>query len=110
MADLERAAPALVLGRPREEPLGLPGWYGKLLRSAYRAVKVRDPGAKVVLAGITQRAWEEIEEIYAVGRIKGAFDVAALQIFPQTVRRSVLATKLFREALQARGDGASRSI
>jgi hypothetical protein len=89
---------------PEKSRWGYPAGYGKLLRSAYRAVKVRDPGAKVVLAGITQRAWEEIEELYAVGRIKGAFDVAALQIFPQTVRRSVLATKLFREALRARGD------
>ena len=90
---------------PEKSRWGYPAGYGKLLRSAYRAVKVRDPGAKVVLAGITQRAWEEIEELYAVGRIKGAFDVAALQIFPQTVRRSVLATKLFRDALRARGDG-----
>jgi polysaccharide biosynthesis protein PslG len=90
---------------PEKSRWGYPAGYGKLLRSAYRAVKVRDPGAKVVLAGITQRAWEEIEELYAVGRIKGAFDVAALQIFPQTVRRSVLATKLFREALRARRDG-----
>jgi polysaccharide biosynthesis protein PslG len=89
---------------PEKSRWGYPAGYGKLLRSAYRAVKVRDPGAKVVLAGITQRAWEEIEELYAVGRIKGAFDVAALQIFPQTVRRSVLATKLFRDALRARGD------
>lgn len=89
---------------PEKSRWGYPAGYGKLLRSAYRAVKVRDPGAKVVLAGITQRAWEEIEELYAVGHIKGAFDVAALQIFPQTVRRSVLATKLFRDALRARGD------
>jgi hypothetical protein len=89
---------------PLKSRWGYPAGYGKLLRSAYRAVKVRDPGANVVLAGITQRAWEEIEELYAVGRIKRAFDVAALQIFPQTVRRSVVATKLFRQALRRRGD------
>jgi hypothetical protein len=90
---------------PAKSRWAYPAGYGKLLRSAYRAVKVRDPGANVVLAGITQRAWEEIEELYARGRIKGAFDVAALQIFPQTVRRSVLATKLFRQALRRRRDG-----
>jgi hypothetical protein len=89
---------------PERSRWGYPAGYGRLLRSAYRAVKVRDRGAKVVLAGITQRAWEEIDELYARGRIKRAFDVAALQIFPQTVRRSVLATKLFRRALAANGD------
>jgi hypothetical protein len=89
---------------PTRSRWGYPAGYGRLLRSAYRAIKVRDPGAKVVLAGITQRAWEEIDELYALGRIKGAFDVAALQIFPQTVRRSVLATRLFRQALAAHGD------
>jgi hypothetical protein len=90
---------------PLKSRWGYPAGYGRLLRSAYRAVKVRDPGANVVLAGITQRAWEQIEELYRGGHIKGRFDVAALQIFPQTVRRSVLATKLFRRALRARGDG-----
>jgi hypothetical protein len=89
---------------PSRSRWGYPSGYGRLLRSAYRAIKVRDPRAKVVLAGITQRAWEEIDELYALGRIKGAFDVAALQIFPQTVRRSVLATRLFRQALAVRGD------
>ena len=64
----------------------------------------RDRSARVVLAGITQRAWEEIDEMYARGGIKGHFDVAALQIFPQTVRRSVLATRLFRQALRRHGD------
>ena len=56
------------------------------------------------LAGITQRAWEEIEVLYQHG-IKPYFDVAALQIFPQTVRRAVKATELFRDALKARRDG-----
>ena len=55
------------------------GAYQLALDKAWTAIKVRDPGAKVVLAGITQRAWEEIEELYRVGRIKGSFDVAALQ-------------------------------
>ena len=90
---------------PAKSRWAYPRGYGKLLRSSWTAIKVRDPGAKVVLAGITQRAWEEIEELYRVGRIKGSFDVAALQIFPITVKRAVLATRLFRKALRERGDG-----
>jgi hypothetical protein len=89
---------------PERGPYGYLKAYGKLLRVSYRAIKARDRGARVVLAGITQRAWEEIEELYRVGRIKGAFDAAALQIFPQTVRRAGIATQLFRDALSARGD------
>ncbi len=90
---------------PAKSRWGYPRGYGTLLRSAWTAIKVRDPGATVVLAGITQRAWEEIEELYRVGRIKGFFDVAALQIFPLTVRRAVIATRLFRQALRHRRDG-----
>ena len=57
------------------------------------------------MAGITQRAWEEIEVLYQRG-IKRYFDVAALQIFPQTVKRAVKATRVLpRRACGARGDG-----
>jgi hypothetical protein len=78
--------------------------YPLLLRASYNIVKTLDPRAKVVMAGLTQRAWEEIEILYRKG-IKRYFDVAALQIFPQTVRRSVKATALFRKAMRARRDG-----
>ena len=90
---------------PAKSRWAYPRGYGRLLDKAWTAIKVRDPGAKVVLAGITQRAWEEIEELYRVGRIKGSFDVAALQIFPLTVHRAVVATRLFRQALRKRRDG-----
>ena len=77
---------------------------------AWTAIKVRDPGAKVVLAGITQRAWEEIEELYRVGGIKGSFDVAALPDLP--AHRAV--ARWSRPACSGRrcasgGTGASRS-
>jgi hypothetical protein len=78
--------------------------YPLLLRASYNIVKSLDPGAKIVMAGITQRAWEEIEVLYQRG-IKPYFDVAALQIFPQTIHRAVKATALFRDALRRRRDG-----
>jgi hypothetical protein len=89
---------------PERGPYGYLRAYPLLLRSSYNIVKSRDPGAKIVLAGITQRAWEEIELLYQ-HHIKPYFDVAALQIFPQTIRRSVKASELFRAALRARRDG-----
>src|SRR3954470_19998414 len=73
-----------------------------MLRASYNVVKSLDPGAKIVLAGITQRAWEEIEVLYQRG-IKRYFDVAALQIFRQNVRRAVKATELYRDATNRRG-------
>ena len=89
---------------PERGPFGYARAYPLLLRSSYNIIKSLDPGAKVVMAGITQRAWEEIEVLYQRG-IKRYFDVAALQIFPQTVRRAVKATQFFRDAMRRRGDG-----
>jgi hypothetical protein len=89
---------------PENGPFGYARAYPLLLRASYDIVKSLDPGAKVVMAGITQRAWEEIEVLYQRG-IKGYFDVAALQIFPQTIKRAIKATRFFRDALRRRGDG-----
>ena len=89
---------------PENGPYGYARAYPLLLRSSYNIVKSLDPGAKIVLAGITQRAWEEIEILYK-HHIKPYFDVAALQIFPQTVKRAVKATGLYRAAMRARHDG-----
>ena len=71
-------------------------------------MKSLDPDAKVVMAGITQRAWEEIEVLYQRG-IKRYFDVAALQIFPQTIKRAVKAAVLPRRH-EERGDGAQADL
>jgi hypothetical protein len=89
---------------PEDGPYGYARTYPLMLRASYKAVKRLDPGAKVVLAGITQRAWEEIAILYRHG-IKNYFDVAALQIFPQTVKRAVKATALFRNSMRRRRDG-----
>ena len=89
---------------PENGPYGYARAYPLLLRASYNIIKTRDPGAKVVMAGITQRAWEEIEILYQ-HHVKLYFDIAALQIFPQTVKRAVKATRFFRDAMRRRGDG-----
>jgi hypothetical protein len=89
---------------PERGPYGYVRAYPLLLRASYNIIKTLDPGAKVVMAGITQRAWEEIEVLYQRG-VKRWFDVAALQIFPVTVKRAVKATRFFRDAMRRRGDG-----
>ena len=109
MADLERAAPARLLGRAEKGPYGYARAYPLLLRASYNIVKTLDPGAKIVLAGLTQRAWEEIELLYQRG-VKPYFDIAALQIFPQTVKRAVKATSSSATRCAGAATGASRSI
>ncbi len=52
--------------------------YGKLLRASYKAIKAEDGGARVVLGGISNESWKYLQHMYDKGRIKGAFDVAAL--------------------------------
>jgi polysaccharide biosynthesis protein PslG len=89
---------------PEKGPYGYVRAYPLLLRASYNMIKTLDPGAKVVMAGLTQRAWDEIEVLYQHG-VKRYFDIAALQIFPQTVKRAVKATRFFGEAMRARGDG-----
>jgi hypothetical protein len=78
--------------------------YGRLLRVAYRAVHRADPGARVVLAGLTNRSYVYLEELYQRGRIRGSFDVAALH--PYTIEASgvVHLTRRFREVLSRHGD------
>ncbi len=88
---------------PEKGPFGYARAYPLLLRGSYNIIKSLDPGAKVVMAGITQRAWEEIAVLYKRG-IKRYFDVAALQIFPQTVKRAVKATRFFRDTMRLYGD------
>jgi hypothetical protein len=89
---------------PRRSRWGHPRGYGALLRAAHRAIKRADPGARVVLAGITQKAWDELTLLYRRAGIRRYFDVATIQTFPQTVGRAVRAVKLFRRAMRRAGD------
>jgi polysaccharide biosynthesis protein PslG len=90
---------------PRRSRYAYPKAYGALLRASYRVIKREDPGAKVVLAGITQRAWDLLAALYRRARIHGYFDAAALHAYPETVGRLVRATRLMRSVMRKRRDG-----
>src|SRR5436190_4012105 len=79
--------------------------YGGLLRAAHDALKKADPGCTVVLAGATNFAWDALDSLYAKGKIKGEFDVAALHPYTGSAGRVVKASRLFRAALKRHGDG-----
>ncbi len=77
------------------------GEYARLLRAAYPAVKQADRGATVVLAGLADFAWKHLKRLNR-HRIRGHFDVAALNFFTSTPRRVLKGMRLFRRAM-ARG-------
>jgi hypothetical protein len=79
--------------------------YGRLLRFAARAVRRRDPDAKLVLAGLTNRSFAALDELYRRGRVRGAFDVAALHPYTRRARGVVVLTKRFRAVLRRHRDG-----
>jgi hypothetical protein len=84
-----------------------PTWleeYVTLLRHAHAAVKQRDPGARVVLAGLTNFGWQELARVYAAGG--GAFfDVAAAHAYTGRPPRSLAVLRRFRRVMDRAGDG-----
>jgi hypothetical protein len=51
--------------------------YVRLLKASARAVRRADPGATVVMGGLTNRSWEELGKLYKAGA-RGSFDAVAL--------------------------------
>ena len=58
--------------------------YVALVKAAHQAVKSVDPGAKVVLAGMPNLAWNYLTDIYKVRGARSAFDIASVN--PYTVQ------------------------
>lgn len=77
--------------------------YGALLRASYRAAREADPGAKVILGGLTNFAWETLATLYRRAGIRGYFDVAAVHMFPGRWQNVATIVKRFRSALDAHG-------
>jgi hypothetical protein len=88
---------------PAHSHWGSPRGYVRLLKAAHRAIKAGDPGAKVVLGGLTQLAWNELTRLYRAGA-RRYFDAATIQAFPQTPARALRAVRLFRRSLIRGGD------
>lgn len=81
-----------------------PSTYVTLLRAARDAIKAADPGARVVAAGLTNRSWEDLADLYAAGG-RGLFDAAAIHPFSRRVANVVKIVRLTRAEMKRRGDG-----
>ena len=82
--------------------------YGPLLDAAHDAVKDADPGAKVVLAGLTGTEdgspWDILRYQYRRGGIRGSFDIAALHLYTGKPENVVEGVRLFRQVMKRHGD------
>ena len=98
------------------EPAGTGFWsiqpfekrYVELLRYARFAIKVTDPGARVVLAGLTFKSWEDLRRIYRAGG-GGLFDAVSLHPYTQRPQDILYIVKLNREVM-ARNDDAELPV
>ena len=78
--------------------------YGALLRKSREAIRTADPGARVVLAGLTNFSWRSLRSLYANGGIKGLFDVVALNAYTRETDNLIEIVRRGRKVMQARGD------
>jgi hypothetical protein len=81
---------------------GLPE-YAELLRVTRIAIKQADPRARVVLAGLTDRSWTALAQLYRLG-IKANTDVIALNPFTALPRNLVKIVKRARAVMARYGD------
>jgi hypothetical protein len=91
------------------DPPGHRDWardYGALLRSAYRTIHRADPGAHVVLAGLTNRSYVYLNHLYQRGHIRGAYDVAALHPYTTQPSGAVYLAQRFRTVMAHNGDAS----
>ena len=77
--------------------------YVKLLRAARNAIRPADPGARVVLAAFADASWKVLTAAYKAGA-RGAFDVAAINIFTGRPGFVMTAARLTRHVLNRERD------
>jgi hypothetical protein len=79
--------------------------YVTLLRAARVAIKRADPGAKIVLAALTNFAWRSIGQIYRLRGARNLFDIVAFNGFTKTPNNVIVYLRIMRNALMHLGDG-----
>jgi hypothetical protein len=77
--------------------------YVKLLRPARQAIRGVDPHAKIVLAGLPNKSWEALGQIYRAGG-RGLFDVAAFHPFTASVNGVRTILERGRQVMAKNGD------
>lgn len=79
--------------------------YVELLKHAAASIRAADPGAKIVLSGLTNDSWNDLEKIYDAGG-RGAFDIVALHPYTRYPDDVIRAIEINRRVMRRHGDGA----
>jgi hypothetical protein len=77
--------------------------YAHLLGAAYAAIKRADPQATVVMAGLANFSWRDLERLFERGGTTLRFDVAAVHPFSGRPSNSVKIVGLNRQVLNRHG-------
>jgi hypothetical protein len=98
----------LLFWRPRPSPAR----YARLLRLSARSIRRRDPGARIVAAGVAPveagiLPWEFLRRMYRVPGVRRSFDVAALHPYATSLRAMEYEIRHVRRAMAGGGDAAT---
>jgi hypothetical protein len=92
-------------------PRPSPREYARLLQISHEAIKNRDPGARIVLAGMPghgeMEAWDFLDGLYSVNGIKARFDAAALHPYARGLHRQSQHIARVRAVMSNHGDQAT---
>ena len=77
--------------------------YAKLLRTTYRAVKKAVPTQKILLAGLANKSWTYLSQVYKQ-KTQGYFDAVALHPFTNTVSGVIEIIERSRRVMERYGD------
>jgi hypothetical protein len=92
-------------------PYPSPGKYARLLQISHDAIKNKDPQARIVLAGMPGygdlTAWNFLDSLYSVARIKSKFDAVALHPYAPNLDRQRQDIERLRAVMMNRADGAT---
>lgn len=78
--------------------------YVALVKAAHTAIKRVDPGAKVVLAGMPNDAWDYLQKIYNVPHAGRYFEVVAAHPYTVIPSNVILFLQKMRAVMQRNGD------
>jgi hypothetical protein len=78
--------------------------YVALVRASRTRIKQVDSGARIVLAGLPNRSWPELEKIYKRKGARGLFDVVAIHPFTARVGGVLTILRNNREVMRRYGD------
>jgi hypothetical protein len=78
--------------------------YVALLRAAHNAIKRADRGAKVVLAGMPNFSWTQLDHIYKIRGAGALFDVVSVHPYTKNPQGVITILQKVRAVMNAHGD------